>query len=148
MRNMSLRVIRELIKSRPPGVTKFTEELTTVVLECFKDKDCNVSQAAEDLFTPLSNALPPQRMMDILGPIVNSNFDTDVLGALKLLSKVGVALYLQYIIGILSGDNAHRRALHGDQTGRHCSRSYKSETTPIINILSSCLWQGYCNEGE
>ena len=79
---------RELIKSRPPGVTQFTEQLTRQTLECYKETDCNVSQAAEDMFSPLASAFPPQRVLDILIPIVSRGADTNSLGALKLLSKV------------------------------------------------------------
>ena len=85
---MALRVLRELIKARPPGITQFTEQLTKQSLETFKDTDCNVSQAAEDLFSPLAGALPPQRVLDILTPMVSQGADTSSLGALKLISKV------------------------------------------------------------
>lgn len=93
VRTLSLRVARELIKSRPPGVTQFTEQLTGLALECYKETDCNVSQAAEDLFSPLASALPPQRVLDILIPIVSKGADTNSLGALKLISKVKALQY-------------------------------------------------------
>ena len=47
-----------------------------------------MSQAAEDLFSPLAGALPPQRVLDILTPMVSQGADTSSLGALKLISKV------------------------------------------------------------
>jgi CLIP-associating protein 1/2 len=88
VRTLSLRVIRELMKSRPPGITQFTEQLTAKVLESYKETDCNVSQAAEDLFGPLANAFPPKRVLDILLPLVAKGVDGNSLGALKLASKV------------------------------------------------------------
>ena len=91
---MTLRVMRELLKARPPGVTQFTDELVTVVLDLFKDGDCNVSQASEDLFTPLSGSLPPQRLLNILEPLISNGADTTTLGPLKLLSKVCICMYV------------------------------------------------------
>lgn len=85
---MSLRVIRELVKARPPGITQFTEQLTSQSLESYMESDCNVSQAAEDMFSPLAAAFPPPRVLDILIPIVSKGVDANSLGAMKLLSKV------------------------------------------------------------
>ena len=78
---MALRVLRELIKARPPGITQFTEQLTKQSLETFKDTDCNVSQAAEDLFCPLAGALPPQRVLDILTPMVSQEQILHITGS-------------------------------------------------------------------
>ncbi|XP_019850114.1 PREDICTED: CLIP-associating protein 1-like [Amphimedon queenslandica] len=88
VRTMSLRVIRELVKARPPGLTQFTEQLTNQSLSSYQETDCNVSQAAEDLFSPLAAALPPPRVLDILIPLVSKGADASSLGALKLISKV------------------------------------------------------------
>ena len=85
---MSLRVIRELVKARPPGLTQFTDQLTNQSLNSYQETDCNVSQAAEDLFSPLAAALPPPRVLDILIPLVSKGADASSLGALKLISKV------------------------------------------------------------
>ena len=94
---MALRVLRELIKARPPGVTLFTEKLANAVLKSFKETECNVSQVSEDLFSPLAGALPPQRLLDILSPIISGGTEAFNLGALKLLAKVSeIILYQRY----------------------------------------------------
>ena len=93
IKSMSLRVLRELIKARPPGVTVFTEKLTNTALESFKETECNVSQASEDLFSPLAGALPPQRMLEVLCPKISKGADPSSLGPLKLLAKVRMHSY-------------------------------------------------------
>ena len=85
---MALRVLRELVKARPPGVTMFTEKLTSSVLKSFKENECNVSQVSEDLFSPLAGALPPHRMLNVLSPVIIEGTESFNLGALKLLAKV------------------------------------------------------------
>ena len=88
MKLLSLRVLRELVKARPPGITMFTENLTKSVLKCFKETECNISQVSEDLFSPLAGALPPQRVLNVLSPEITGGTGTINLGALKLFSKV------------------------------------------------------------
>ena len=64
------------------GITQFTAK------QSFKDTDCNVSQAAEDLFSPLAGTLSPQCLLDILTPMVSQGSDTSSLRVLKKISKV------------------------------------------------------------
>lgn len=77
-----------MIKARPPGVTIFTEKLTNAVLTSYKETECNVSQVSEDLFSPLAAALPPQRMLNVLVPVITAGTENFSLGGLKLLAKV------------------------------------------------------------
>ncbi len=94
---MSLRVLRELIKARPPGVTMFTENLTKCALKSFNETECNISQASEDLFSPLAGALPPPRILNVLSPIISGGSETINLGALKLLARVSYNILMVII---------------------------------------------------
>ena len=75
----------DLIKACTPPITQFTEQFAK---QSLKDTDCNVSQAAEDLLSPVAGTLFPQCILDILTPLVSQGAHTSSLGALKLISKV------------------------------------------------------------
>lgn len=129
---MSLRVIRELVKARPPGLSQYTEQLTNQALSSYKETDCNVSQAAEDLFSPLSACLPPPRVLDILIPLISKAPDNSSLGALKLISKAssasGPVVYIIVYYQVIS---------HSDETA--ISERLEDMVPGIVQVNNSLL---------
>ena len=88
MRTVSLRVLREVLKTQHHRLRDYAELTTMKVLRSFADKDASVSQAAEDLFTLLAPAVPSESAIELLAPMVAKEKYPLLLGVIKLLTKV------------------------------------------------------------
>lgn len=88
VRTVSLRVLREVLKTQNHRLRDYAELTTMKVLRSFADKDASVSQAAEDLFTLLAPAVPSESAIELLAPMVAKEKYPLLLGVIKLLTKV------------------------------------------------------------
>jgi len=101
VRTVSLRVLREILKTQHDRLRDYAELTTMKVLKAFADTDASVSQAAEDLFTLLAPALPSESAIELLSPMVAREKHPMLLGTIKLLTKVISLAEEEYLQGKL-----------------------------------------------
>jgi CLIP-associating protein 1/2 len=97
VRTLALRILRELLKSEHKRMAEYAEIVTMRVLANFTDGDATVSQAAEDTFSLLAPALPPEPTVDLLSPMVGKEKYPMLLGCIRLLTKVATISPAEYL---------------------------------------------------
>lgn len=88
IRDLSLRVLREMLKNQ---YQLFGDSINTVVRELLKrhdESDREVLRSAEETLSVVANCTPPVKCVQILEPIVLLEDGQVLLAAIKLLTKV------------------------------------------------------------
>lgn len=115
VRALSLRVMKELLKSQPLRFNNYTELTVMKTLEAHKDSHKEVVRAAEETALSLASSLVPEQVLKVLCPIVQTADFPVNMAAIKMQTRAidrttreSLLLVLPDLIpGLLQGyDNA------------------------------------------
>jgi len=88
IRELSLVVIKEMLRSQPVSFVDFIEVVLVKLLEKYRDSTREVCQAAEDALDQLISAVNPNRCVDTLIPLISSEGGAVLQASIRMLSKL------------------------------------------------------------
>lgn len=88
IRELSLVVIKEMLRSQPTSFVDFIEVVMVKLLEKYRDTTREVCQAAEDALDQLISAVNPNRCVDTLIPLISSEGGAVLQASIRMLSKL------------------------------------------------------------
>lgn len=88
IRELSLVVIKEMLRSQPTSFVDFIEVVMVKLLEKYRDSTREVCQAAEDALEQLISAVNPNRCVDTLIPLISSEGGAVLQASIRMLSKL------------------------------------------------------------
>eukprot|EP00743_Colponemidia_sp_Colp-15_P008324 GILK01009041.1.p1 GENE.GILK01009041.1~~GILK01009041.1.p1 ORF type:complete len:1198 (-),score=196.76 GILK01009041.1:274-3867(-) len=106
VREQSVMTLREIISRRPQDVSGHVEQVMNELLNCYRDTNRQVCQAADDALDELVATQNAASCMDILQPLVLRE-DSPVLQVIikliaRLLPRVGATMY-EYLDAVMPG---------------------------------------------
>ena len=101
VRDLSLRVLREMLKNQTPLFENSIAVVVGRLLERHTEVDREVLRSAEETLNVLSNVISPTTCVRILEPIVLADDGAVLLAAIKLLTKVVKKMTRDEMVDIL-----------------------------------------------
>nr|XP_058972791.1 CLIP-associating protein 1-A-like isoform X2 [Pocillopora verrucosa] len=88
VRLLSLRVLRDMVRTRPQAFNKQIDKMVETVLNAHKDVQKEVARVAEEAAGTIAKNLPPEVCLQALSPVLREAEFPVNLAALKMIMKV------------------------------------------------------------